>query len=43
VNKDALMAISPKLGNAQAVVLRPQTYWNAEWLYFVPEKNGVRK
>ena len=37
LNKDALMAISPKLGNANAVVLRPQTYWNAEWLYFVPE------
>jgi peptide/nickel transport system substrate-binding protein len=43
VNKDALMAISPKLGNAHAVVLRPQTYWNAEWLYLVPEKNGVRQ
>jgi peptide/nickel transport system substrate-binding protein len=40
VNKDALAAISPKLGNAAAVVLRPQTYWNAEWLYFTPEKNG---
>ncbi len=32
VNKNALSAISPSLGNAKPVVLRPQVYWNAEWL-----------
>lgn len=37
VNKDALSAISPALANAAPVVLRPQTYWNAESLYFVSE------
>lgn len=34
VNKNALAAISPDLANTSPVVLRPQTYWNAESLYF---------
>jgi peptide/nickel transport system substrate-binding protein len=32
VNKDALAAVRPELHNAQPVVLRPQVYWNIEWL-----------
>lgn len=36
VHKDALSAISTRLQNADPVVLRPQTYWNAEWLHFKP-------
>lgn len=42
VNKDALSAISPAVENASPVVLRPQTYWNAERLYFAPGKQEVR-
>jgi peptide/nickel transport system substrate-binding protein len=30
VHKNALVAISPKVLNAQPAVLRPQTYWNAD-------------
>jgi len=40
INKNALSAVSSKLGNAIPVVLRPQTYWNAESLYFASEKAG---
>lgn len=40
VNKDALSAVSPALGNATPVVLRPQTFWNVESLYFAREKSG---
>jgi peptide/nickel transport system substrate-binding protein len=32
VNKDALSAVSPGLEHASPVVLRPQVYWNIEWL-----------
>jgi peptide/nickel transport system substrate-binding protein len=32
VNKDALVAISPSVKNAQPSVFRPQTYWNIEEL-----------
>lgn len=32
VNKDALVAISPVVKNAQPSVLRPQAYWNIEQL-----------
>ena len=42
VNKNSLAAISPMLRNAKAVVLRPQTYWNAEWLYLNAEVAGIR-
>jgi peptide/nickel transport system substrate-binding protein len=34
VNKNALAAISPTLANTSPVVLRPQTFWNVETLYF---------
>jgi peptide/nickel transport system substrate-binding protein len=32
VNKDALVAISPSLKNAQPSALRPQAYWNIDEL-----------
>jgi peptide/nickel transport system substrate-binding protein len=41
VNKNALSAISPTVRNAAPVVLRPQTYWNAENLYLLSAKSGV--
>lgn len=34
VNKNALSAVSPALRNVTPSVLRPQTYWNVEYLYF---------
>ena len=37
INKNSLAAVSPLLHNATPVALRPQTYWNAEWLYLNPE------
>ena len=37
VNKNALAAISPSLANTSPVVLRPQTFWNVETLYFSNE------
>jgi len=40
VNKNALAAVSPSLKNAVPVVLRPQTYWNAEDLYLAPVRPG---
>ena len=40
VNKNALSAVSPALKNADPVVLRPQTYWNAEDLYLARERGG---
>lgn len=38
VNRNALVAISPRLGNAQAAVLNPHVFWNADSLYLIPEK-----
>ena len=32
INKDALVAISPAVKNAQPSVFRPQTFWNADML-----------
>jgi hypothetical protein len=32
VDKNALVAVSPKVKNADPVVLIPQTYWNIEYL-----------
>jgi peptide/nickel transport system substrate-binding protein len=32
VNKNALSAVATTVANASPVVLRPQTYWNAETL-----------
>jgi peptide/nickel transport system substrate-binding protein len=32
VNRDALSAISPSVQGATPVILRPQTYWNADRL-----------
>ena len=33
VNRNALAAVSPRLGNSAVAPLRPQTYWNVERLY----------
>ncbi len=33
VNRDALVALSPRLHNAEPSVLRPQVLWNVEWLW----------
>ena len=33
VNKDALVAVSPNLHNTRPVALRPQVYWNIDWLW----------
>ena len=38
VNKNALTAVSPSLENAKPVVLRPQTYWNIEYLKLAVER-----
>ena len=32
VDKNALVAVSPKVQNADPAVLTPQTYWNIEYL-----------
>jgi peptide/nickel transport system substrate-binding protein len=40
VNKNALSAVSANVANAAPVVLRPQTYWNAEQLSL--RNNGDR-
>lgn len=37
VNKDALSAVSPAVKGAFPVALRPQTFWNVEFLYLAPE------
>ena len=36
VDKNALVAVSPKVKNADPVVLIPQTYWNIEYLSLQP-------
>jgi len=41
VNKDALMAVSPSLHNVRPVVLRPQVYWNIDWLWL--SNSGSRR
>jgi peptide/nickel transport system substrate-binding protein len=37
VNRNALVAISPRLRNVQAAVMNPHVFWNAESLYLAPE------
>jgi peptide/nickel transport system substrate-binding protein len=37
VHPHALVAVSPKIGNAAPSVLRPRVFWNAEKLYFAGE------
>jgi len=34
VNKEALAAVSPRVRNLAPTALRPQLYWNVEWLWF---------
>ena len=36
VHPHALMAISPRLGNAEPSLLRPRVFWNVEQLYLSP-------
>lgn len=44
VNKNALVAFQPFLGNVSPVALRPQLYWNVEWLRLDGEQRaGVRR
>jgi len=38
VNKNAVTGVSPSLENARPVVLRPQTYWNIEYLKLAVER-----
>ncbi|MFZ0396304.1 MAG: ABC transporter substrate-binding protein [Terracidiphilus sp.] len=42
VNKEALAAVSPRLQNVAPVPLRPQLYWNIEWLWFAREAGNRR-
>ena len=42
VNKDALSAVSPRLEHAAPVVLRPQVYWNIEWLSLASEARSAK-
>jgi peptide/nickel transport system substrate-binding protein len=39
VNRSSLSVVSPALRNVAVAVLRPETYWNVEQLYFAPEKS----
>ncbi len=41
VDKDALMAVSPNLHNVSPVALRPQVYWNIDWLWL--SNSGSRR
>ena len=43
IHRDALSAVSPKLRNADPGVLWPQTFWNAEHLYFETAPTKARK
>ncbi len=36
VNRDAVVAVSPRLANAQPGILFPQTFWRAEWMQVQP-------
>jgi peptide/nickel transport system substrate-binding protein len=38
--KNTLVAVSPEIKNAQPVVLRPQTFWNIEWLSLAGGSSG---
>lgn len=43
VHKNTLVAVSPSLKNVAPVVLRPQTYWNAEYISFAPPPSGEKR
>jgi ABC-type transport system substrate-binding protein len=36
VNRNSLVAVSPRLMNAQPAILFPQTFWRAEWMQLQP-------
>ena len=42
VNKEALSAVSPRLRNLTPVALRPQLYWNIEWLWLAQPTEARR-
>jgi peptide/nickel transport system substrate-binding protein len=42
VHKNALVAISPTLRNAAPSPLNPETFWNAEYLYFEESKSAEK-
>lgn len=42
VNKEALGAVSSRLRNLASVPLRPQLYWNVEWLWLAPQAVAKR-
>lgn len=42
INKDALMAISPRVRNVRPVVLRPQVYWNVDQMWIAMGGGGKR-
>ncbi len=42
VAKNSLAAVSPSLRNISVSVLRPQVYWNVEWLYLGSEVAAQR-
>jgi peptide/nickel transport system substrate-binding protein len=42
VNMHALSAVAPGLRNVTPSVLRPQTYWNVEYLYFEDAKRASK-
>ena len=44
VDKNALSAVSPAIGNASPAVLHPETFWNIEHLYFQgPRRDHARQ
>ena len=38
VNRNALVAVGPRLRNVQPAVMNPHLFWNAEVLYLAAEK-----
>lgn len=42
VDKEALAAVSPRVRNVAPVALRPQLYWNIEWLWLVEDARAGR-
>jgi len=42
VYRNSLSAVSPAVHYASSAALRPQAYWNAEWLSLTPELAGSR-
>jgi peptide/nickel transport system substrate-binding protein len=43
INRNALAAVSPALRGLDPAPVRPETYWNAEWLSLGTESPGARR